>query len=140
MSKFLVKQTKDGFLFDLVANNGQIIASSQVYTTKAACLKGIKSVQNNAPDAPVEDQSVKNAKVEEFPKFEVYFDEAGEYRFRLRAGNREVIADSRGYKAKSSCVKGIESVRVNADEADIVEEKNTSGTASVAPDYSKPEC
>ena len=56
------------------------------------------------------------------PKFEVYADKAGEFRFRLKARNGEVIAVSEGYKAKASCLNGIESVQKNAPEAEIVEE------------------
>ena len=47
-------------------------------------------------------------------KFEVYKDGKGEYRFRLKAGNGEVVATSEGYSKKASCLKGIESVRGNA--------------------------
>ena len=56
------------------------------------------------------------------PKFEVYADKAGEFRFRLKARNGEIIATSEGYKAKSSCLNGIESVRKNAPEAAVVKE------------------
>ena len=48
-------------------------------------------------------------------KFEVYEDKGGEFRFRLKAGNGEVIAVSEGYKTKAACLKGIESVRRNAE-------------------------
>jgi len=54
-------------------------------------------------------------------KFEVYRDKAGEYRFRLKAGNGQVIATSEGYKSKTSCMNGIESVKKNAPTAAIVE-------------------
>jgi len=54
-------------------------------------------------------------------KFEVYKDKAGEYRFRLKAGNGQVIATSEGYKSKTSCMNGIESVKKNAPTAAIVE-------------------
>ncbi|HNR43522.1 MAG TPA: YegP family protein [Methanofastidiosum sp.] len=54
-------------------------------------------------------------------KFEVYKDKAGEYRFRLKAGNGQVIAVSEGYKSKTSCMNGIESVKKNAPTAAIVE-------------------
>ncbi|MCC3269499.1 DUF1508 domain-containing protein [Arthrobacter gengyunqii] len=47
-------------------------------------------------------------------KFEVYQDKAGGYRFRLKAGNGEVIASSESYKSKASALKGVESVRNNA--------------------------
>jgi uncharacterized protein YegP (UPF0339 family) len=54
-------------------------------------------------------------------RFEVYKDNKGEYRFRLKAANNEVIAVSEGYTSKSSCLNGIESVKKNAPEAEIVE-------------------
>ena len=54
-------------------------------------------------------------------KFEVYTDKAGEFRFRLKAKNGEIIATEEGYKAKASCMNGIESVKKNAD-SEIVEE------------------
>ena len=47
-------------------------------------------------------------------KFECYKDKAGEFRFRLKAGNGETILSSEGYKAKSSCKNGVESVRKNS--------------------------
>ena len=58
MGKFLVKQTKSGFKFDLKAGNGETIATSEVYTTEAACMNGVESVRKNAPAANVEDQTV----------------------------------------------------------------------------------
>ena len=48
MGKFVVKQTKTGFKFDLKANNGEAIATSEVYTTEAACMNGLESVRKNA--------------------------------------------------------------------------------------------
>ena len=52
----------------------------------------------------------------------MYTDKAGEFRFRLKATNGQIIATSEGYKAKASCLNGIESVKKNAPEAEIVEE------------------
>lgn len=46
--------------------------------------------------------------------FELYTDKAGEFRFRLKAGNGEIILASQGYSAKASAVNGIESVKTNA--------------------------
>ena len=57
------------------------------------------------------------------PKFEVYKDKAGEFRFRLRAANGEIILTGESYKAKAGCLKGIESIRRNAAESPVVEEK-----------------
>jgi uncharacterized protein len=56
--KFVVKKDRSGqFRFNLVAGNGEIIASSEAYTTKAAAEKGIESVRRNAPDATIDDQT-----------------------------------------------------------------------------------
>ena len=120
MGKFVVKQTATGFKFDLKATNGQVIATSEVYTTKAACLKGIESVRKNSVGG-VEDQTVEGFETVKHPKFEMYTDKAGEFRFRLKATNGEIIAVSEGYKAKASCENGIESVKKNAPEAEIEE-------------------
>ena len=123
MGKFAVKTVKTGIKFNLKANNGEIIAVSEVYTTKSACLNGIESVRKNAPIAPVEDQTVEGFAAETNPKFEVYVDKAGEFRFRLKARNGEIIAASEGYKAQASCLNGIESVKKNAPDAEVVEEE-----------------
>ena len=120
MGKFVVKATKTGFVFNLKAGNGETIATSEVYTTEAACMKGIESVRKNAADAKLEDQTVEGFETVTNPKFEVYTDKAGEFRFRLKSRNGEIIAVSEGYKAKASCLNGIESVRKNAPDAPVV--------------------
>ncbi len=122
MGKFVVKKVNSGIKFDLLATNGQVIATSEVYTTEAACKNGIASVAKNAPVANVEDQTVEGFAAMTHPKFEVYTDKAGEFRFRLKATNGQVIATSEGYKAHASCLNGVESVKKNAVDADIVEE------------------
>lgn len=123
MGKFAIKTTKSGVKFNLKATNGEIIASSEVYKTLASCKNGIESVRKNSAKAGVEDQSVENATVLKHPKFVVYVDKAGEYRFRLKATNGQIIAVSEGYKAKASCLNGIESVKKNAPDAPIVTEE-----------------
>lgn len=119
MGKFVVKATKTGFVFNLKTGNGETIATSEVYTTEAACLKGVESVRKNAVDAKLEDQTVAEVAAVTNPKFEMYTDKAGEFRFRLKARNGEVIAASEGYKAKASCLNGIDSVRRNAPDAAV---------------------
>lgn len=121
MGKFAVKKVKSGIKFNLKAGNGEIIATSEVYTTRAACMNGIASVRKNAVAAKLEDQTVEDYETVTNPKFEVYVDKAGEFRFRLKARNGEIIAASEGYKAKASCMNGIESVRKNAPDAEVVE-------------------
>ncbi|MEW1960898.1 YegP family protein [Microbacterium sp. NPDC077644] len=54
-------------------------------------------------------------------KFELYQDKGGDYRFRLKAGNGEVIATGQGYASKSGALNGIDSVRRNAADAEVVE-------------------
>ena len=119
MGKFVIRATNTGIKFDLKAGNGEVIATSEVYTSESACRKGIASVQKNAPAAAVENQTVEGWTVEKHPKFEVYTDKAGEFRFRLKATNGQIIATSEGYTALKSCLNGIESVKKNAVDARI---------------------
>ncbi len=58
-------------------------------------------------------------------KFECYKDKAGEFRFRLKAGNGNTILSSEGYKSKSGCNNGIESVRKNSQDPDRFVKKVT---------------
>ena len=122
MGKFVVKATKTGIKFDLKATNGQVIASSQIYKTKKSCLAGIASVAKNALIASLEDQTVEGFEKQKCPKFEIYQDKKGEYRFRLKATNGQIIAVGEGYVKKPSCLNGIESIRKNSVDAPIIEE------------------
>lgn len=123
MSKFVVKETNTGFMFNLLAGNGQVIATSQIYKALASCKDGIKSVKVNAPVAEIEDQTKEGFEEKSNPKFEVYQDKAGEYRFRLTAKNGQTIASSEGYSQMAGCLNGIESVKKNAPEAEVEEAK-----------------
>lgn len=122
MGKFVIRRVPTGLKFDLKAANGQVILTSEVYTTEAACRKGIESVIKNAPLAPIENQTEDNWKQEVNPKFQIYFDKKGNYRFRLKARNGEIIAVSDSYSAKAGCLGGIESVKTNALNAFVPEE------------------
>ena len=122
MGKFVIRTTGTGNKFDLKATNGQVIATSQVYKTVATCKKGIASVQKNAPNAAVENQTVEGYAVEKHPKFEVYADKAGEYRFRLKSTNGQIIAVGEGYTTLANCLNGIESVKKNAVDAEVITE------------------
>lgn len=124
MGKFVVKQVKTGVMFNLKASNGEVIATSEVYSSEAACLKGVESVRKNAVEAKLEDQTVENYEAVTNPKFEVYTDKAGEFRFRLKAKNGEIIAVGESYKAKASCLNGIDSIRRNAPEASVEKVEN----------------
>lgn len=121
MGKFFIKKTNSGFVFILKAPNGEIIATSQVYTTEQACKIGIESVKANAL-VKVEDQTLRKYEELSHPKYEVYVDKIGEYRFRLKARNGEIIAVSEGYTAKRNCLNGIASIGKNAPDATIEKE------------------
>ena len=106
----------------VISGNGEVIATGESYSSEATCLAGVESVRKNAVAAKLEDQTVAGFETVTNPKFEVYTDKAGEYRFRLKARNGEIIAVGEGYKAKASCLNGIESIRKNAPEAEVVKE------------------
>ena len=122
MGKFVVRETKTGIKFDLKAGNGEVIATSEVYTTEAACMNGIQSVRNCCVGG-IEDQTVEEIVTVKHPKFEMYLDNAGEYRFRLKARNGEIIATGESYKAKASCLNGIDSIRRNAPDSPVIVEE-----------------
>ena len=120
--KFVIREIKEGFLFDLKAANGEVVLSSQVYSSLATCKNGIESVRQNAPDAAVEDQTIEGFTDEKNPKFEIYVYKNGDYRFRLNAKNGQVIGRGERYKSKTGCQNGIESIKKNSVDAVIVEE------------------
>lgn len=120
MGKFVIWKTETGYKFDLKASNGETIATSEVYNTQAACEKGAESVAKCAAAAHLADLTAGGKATN--PKFELYEDKSGQFRFRLRARNGEIIATSEGYKTKAACENGIESVRRNGPGAEIVME------------------
>ena len=119
MGYFVVRKTNTGVKFDLFAGNHEVIATSEVYASDASCKKGIASVRRNAPVAGVQNLTEEPVAAVHCPKFEVYKDKAGEFRFRLKATNGQVIAVSEGYTSMAGCLNGIESVRKNAPEGEI---------------------
>jgi uncharacterized protein YegP (UPF0339 family) len=118
MGKFVIKPAKNGVMFVLKAGNNEVIGTSEVYTTESAARNGVASVGKSALAANIENQvkgeSAKN------PKFEIYQDKRGEYRWRLKAGNGEIILVSEGYKAMASAKKGIASVVRNCQSEIVV--------------------
>ena len=121
MGKFLISATAKGYVFRLVAANGQAVATSEVYETLAACRAGAESVRTCAPAARFADLT-QPGRLPANPRFELYQDRAGRYRFRLKARNGKIIAVSEGYSTWMSCENGIESVRKNAADGEIREE------------------
>jgi large conductance mechanosensitive channel protein len=107
MPKFQVyKDTARKYRFRLRADNNKIIAVGEAYETYASCMNGIRSIQRNF-NAPVEDTTVEGQQFSN-PKFQIYKDNAGKFRFHLNARNGEIIADSsEGYETKDACLNGI---------------------------------
>ena len=107
MAKFEISVRKNGeFQFNLKASNGEIILTSEGYTTKAACLNGVESVKKNA----VEDK-----------RFEKLVAKNGKPYFSLKATNGQVIGQSQMYASERNRDNGIASVMKNAPVAEIVE-------------------
>lgn len=105
--KYEVKQAKnEQYMFNLKAGNGEIILTSELYTTKAACMNGVASVQANSPlDERYERLDAKN----------------GQPYFVLKAANHQVIGVSEMYSTKSARDNGIASVKANGPTDNIVE-------------------
>lgn len=108
MGKFVISQRKNGeYQFNLKAGNGQVILTSEGYTTLAACKNGIESVKKNSQeDARFERKEAKD----------------GSPFFNLKATNGQIIGKSEMYSSAAACENGIESVKKNAPEAEVVEE------------------
>ncbi len=122
MGKFIIKKTKsEQYVFNLLAGNNQVICTSETYKALDSAKNGIASVKSNCGSA-VEDQTVEGYEALKNPKYELYTDKAGEFRFRLKAANGQIIAVSEGYKAKKGALNGIDSIQRNAPEAEIVEQ------------------
>ncbi|WPU96089.1 YegP family protein [Mucilaginibacter sabulilitoris] len=105
MSKFEIKTRTNGeFQFNLKAGNGEIILSSEGYSSKAGCENGIESVKKNSPED------------EKYDRLEA---KNGKHYFNLKAGNGQIIGSSEMYESKSGREGGIESVKKNAPVATI---------------------
>jgi len=108
--KFVIDKAKDGqFYFNLVAGNGEVILTSEMYKSKSSCDNGIESVKNNAGDEKLYDRkTAKNGK---------------EY-FVLKAKNHQIIGQSQMYASAASRDGGIQSVMKNGPSAKV-EDKTT---------------
>ncbi|HLV62683.1 YegP family protein [Galbibacter sp.] len=107
MGKFEINVDKGGkYRFNLKASNGQVILSSQGYTTKSACENGIESVKTNSQNDDL------------FERLEA---KDGSPYFNLKASNGQVIGNSEMYSSSSAMENGIASVKSNAPSADVVD-------------------
>jgi len=107
MAKFEITSRKNGeFQFNLKASNGEIILTSEGYTTKENCKKGIESVKKNS----LSDE-----------RFERKMSSDGKFFFNLKAINGQVIGTSEMYESDANREKGIASVKKNASTAGVVD-------------------
>lgn len=105
MGKFVITENDKGqFHFNLKASNGQVVLSSQEYTSKAGCDNGIESVRTNSADDD---------------KFERKVAKNGKPYFNLKAANAQIIGTSQMYSSEDAMEKGITSVRENAGSASV---------------------
>ena len=87
----------------------------------SALKAGINSVIKNAKIAPIEDQTLINIEEQKCPKWIIFQDARGEFRFRLLAANGEVVCTPNdGYLSKDACKVGMKSIANTAVHADIV--------------------
>ena len=108
MGSFLIKKRTNGeFQFVLKAGNGQVILSSEGYSSKANCESGIESVKKNSQDES---------------RFEKLEAKSGKPYFNLKASNGQIIGSSEMYESVSGRDNGIESVMKNAKDAEVKEE------------------
>jgi uncharacterized protein YegP (UPF0339 family) len=120
--KFIITKTPKGFFrFSLQAANYQTILTSQNYTTLRNCRDGIEAIKKNAL-SQVEDQTLQKVEKRKFPKYEVYLDNAGQFRYRLLASNGQNIAIAEeGYSTKTGCMNGIDAIGRAAPDAEVDE-------------------
>jgi len=105
MGKFVITIRKDGeFQFNLFASNGEVILTSQGYTTRAACENGIDSVKSNAFDDSRYDREISSNE---------------KHYFNLNASNGKVIGTSQMYESRTNMENGIASVKKNAPDAEV---------------------
>ena len=107
MGKFEIKTDKAGkFRFNLKAGNGQVILSSQGYSSKDGCENGIESVKKHSQD----DENFERNTAKDGSPF-----------FNLKASNGQVIGNSEMYSSESAMENGIASVKKNAPGASVEE-------------------
>ena len=124
----LYEDSADEWRWRLRHRNGNVIADGgEGYSRKSDATNGIESVRENAPGAPVEDQSKDEEADREGASaatFELFEDNAGEYRWRLRHDNGEIIADGgQGYSSKQKAKQGLRSVQTNVPGAPVEEQE-----------------
>ena len=118
-SKFIVNKTNTGYNFLLIATNGQPVGHSQVYASLKSAQAGVEAVRKASAANVIEDTTKEGYEEQTNPKFVIYVDKAGEFRFSLQARNGEKILASEGYTTLAACKNGCASVVKNAAVADV---------------------
>ena len=118
-SKFVVNKTNTGYNFLLIATNGQPVGHSQVYASLKSAQAGIEAVKKASAANVIEDTTKEGFEEQSNPKFVVYTDKKGEFRFSLQARNGEKILASEGYTTLKACLNGCASVVKNAEAATV---------------------
>jgi uncharacterized protein YegP (UPF0339 family) len=90
------------------------VAVGEAYEQYAGCLNGIRSVKKNS-GSPIEDLTEEGGPRFPNPKYQMFKDATGKYRFHLKAGNGEIIATGEGYETRESCLNGIDAVKNSVD-------------------------
>ncbi|MCB0528292.1 MAG: YegP family protein [Saprospiraceae bacterium] len=105
MGKFVISTRKNGeFQFNLKADNGQVILTSEGYTAKSGCENGVESVRKNGGDAK---------------RFDRLTAKNGKFYFNLKAANGQIIGTSEMYESEAGRDNGIDSVMRNAPRATV---------------------
>jgi len=108
MGKFIVSQRRNGeYQFNLFADNGQVILTSEGYSSKSNCLNGVASVIKNSAD---------------IDKFDRRTSANGKHYFNLKATNGQIIGTSQMYESLASRENGIYSVQINASRSDLIDQ------------------
>ena len=118
MGKFIVKTTETGVKFDLLGADGAVLLSSEVYSGERAYLNGVESVKKSCLGG-IEDQTVEGFEALSHPKFEVYVDQGGKFRFRLKAVNGQIVASSKPFADKAACLACAAAVKAEAPDAPV---------------------
>lgn len=104
---FEIYKDKAGeFRFRLKAGNGEVVLTSEGYSSRSGAMNGVDSVKKNAPNAE---------------RFDATETKSGKYRFNLKAANHQVIGTSQNYDSASSRDNGIKAVGRAADGAKVVD-------------------
>jgi uncharacterized protein YegP (UPF0339 family) len=108
MGNFVIKKGTNGeYFFNLLADNSQIILTSQMYSSKSSCFNGIDEVRNSCSYDSYERKQAPGDK----------------HYFVLKASDGQIIGSSEMYALKAGMEKGIESVKKNGINTKVVEEE-----------------